>query len=237
MRRATTIAVTISLFGFGACLFDPEDAEGLVCDFDDECGPELDCIDRLCRKPGDVEGPTTFSGGDPSGSTTAPADGGGEGPTPPGDDGESCDYTNDGVCDEPNICPEGTDFNDCVGGTSGGDSCSPPCPFGQTCIGGSCFDDSPTTCGTNVSSANPTCDACAHANCCDEVQACYGDETVTVETLCLQLNNCIVEYCTSFTTFEELQSCVNSSCSGSASQLNTWVDYNNCLFNACASQC
>jgi hypothetical protein len=240
MRRALTLATTIALFGFGACLFDPEDAEGLICNFDDECGPELDCIDRLCRKPGDVAGPETMSGGDPSGGATAPGEGGEDGPTPPDDGGgggASCPYTNDGECDEPegtNLCAPGTDVNDCAGG---GDGCNPSCSAGQTCIAGTCVGDSPSTCGTNVSSTNATCDACAHANCCDELQACFGDETVVSETVCLQLNNCIASFCNSATTLEELQSCVNSSCPGAAGQLNTWLDYNACLSEACASQC
>lgn len=114
------------------------------------------------------------------------------------------------------------------------------CDAGETCLGCICIGGAETgtsECGTNVSTMNVACDDCSHMNCCAEVQGCFGDETVMMNTPCLELNNCIAMSCTMATTIEELQTCVDAMCADFADQLQSWLAFNQCLATSCAAEC
>ena len=114
------------------------------------------------------------------------------------------------------------------------------CDAGESCLGCICIaggETGTTECGTNVSTMNVACDDCSHMNCCPEVQGCFGDETVMMNTPCLELNNCIAMSCTMATTIEELQTCVDAMCADFADQLQTWLAFNQCLATSCAAEC
>lgn len=162
-------------------------------------------------------------GGDGSGSTAAgdddaPADDGGDGTTG-GADGMMDDGADDGAV------------------------CDPPCADGEECVAGQCFgrdDDGGSTgggggmCGTNVMLTNPACDTCVKDACCDQMQACFGDETVTMPTPCLELNNCIVMNCA---MAQDLQMCINENCSDFADQVPTWGAFQQCAGMSCMTEC
>jgi len=114
------------------------------------------------------------------------------------------------------------------------------CGAGETCLGCICIggaETGTTECGTNVSTMNVACDDCSHMNCCPEVQGCFGDETVMMNTPCLELNNCIAMSCMTATTIEELQTCVDAMCADFADQLQAWLAFNQCLATSCMAQC
>jgi hypothetical protein len=76
----------------------------------------------------------------------------------------TCSYTNDGVCDEPNLCPVGTDTEDCGSGT---------CAWVND---GIC--DEPTVCPVGTDTVD--CSTCAWVNdgVCDEPTVCpVGTDT------------------------------------------------------------
>jgi hypothetical protein len=131
--------------------------------------------------------------------------------------------------------------------TSGGVTCDPPCEAGQECIGGTCFDmpgdsttgEPPAECGLAVQLQfqNPECGPCAEANCCAELQGCFGDETTMEMTECLQLNNCIAMNCMMAMSLMEVQECVDMNCMDFSASMNTWVAYQACLGMSCVAQC
>lgn len=132
--------------------------------------------------------------------------------------------------------------------TSGGVTCNPPCEAGQQCIDGQCFDmpgddtstgEPPAECGlvVQLTFPNPMCGPCAEANCCPELQGCFGDETTMEMTECLQLNNCIAMNCMTAMSLMEVQTCVDESCMDFSASLNTWVAYQACLGMNCMAQC
>jgi hypothetical protein len=131
--------------------------------------------------------------------------------------------------------------------TSGGVACDPPCDAGQQCIGGDCFDmpgDSttggpPAECGlvVQLNFPNAECGPCAEANCCPELQGCFGDETTMEMTECLQLNNCIAMECMGAMSLMDVQTCVDESCMDFSASFNTWVAYQACLGMNCMAQC
>ena len=136
--------------------------------------------------------------------------------------------------------------DDGAGGTFG-DDCSPTdeCMTDQDCGGGTCegcvcmADDggSGATCPSNVSTQNPACDSCIAENCCSQFQTCFGDASVTMETPCLQLNNCIAMNCMTAMDVQSLQECVNTSCADLAGEFNNWVGFNQCAATSCQAQC
>jgi hypothetical protein len=104
-----------------------------------------------------------------------------------------CDYTNDGVCDEPegsDVCPEGTDVNDCAG--SGGcdytndGQCDEPegsgvCPEGTDV--NDCATNQCISAGNDCSGAGDTC--CSGTTCVD-----YGSYGIACGTLCNYGSDC-----------------------------------------------
>lgn len=91
-------------------------------------------------------------------------------------------------------------------------------------------------CGTNVEQS-PECDACTHANCCPEVQACFGDETVTEDTDCLLLNNCIATMCAGAGSLMEVEQCVDMSCPELAGAFEVYLAFNGCWTGNCLEEC
>lgn len=66
--------------------------------------------------------------GDAAGGQPAPSGGGTTGSNPMTDAPRTCQYTNDGECDEGTYCPVGTDTADCQGRAPEGDDTSSPEP-------------------------------------------------------------------------------------------------------------
>jgi len=65
---------------------------------------------------------------------------------------DSCTYANDGECDEPFLCPNGSDTSDCRPGTGGG--CSDTCQYafdGECDDGGAGADTSLCLLGSDCS--------------------------------------------------------------------------------------
>jgi hypothetical protein len=95
-----------------------------------------------------------------------------------GDD--SCDYANDGTCDEPTVCRVGTDATDCGAGSTpppprrAADSCEyandGACDEPTVCPAGT----DATDCGNRTPIARPGRDSCEYANdgTCDEPRVC-----------------------------------------------------------------
>lgn len=167
------------------------------------------------------------SGGDDDGSGGAGSSSGGTAADDGADDGSTA-APDDGMMDD---------------GADDAAACNPPCAAGQECIAGQCFggDEStgepPADCGTNVMFPNAMCDECAKASCCEQMQACFGDETVMEATPCFTLNNCIAMSCTMATNAMELQTCIDENCAENADQLNTWLAFQNCVGTSCMAQC
>lgn len=114
------------------------------------------------------------------------------------------------------------------------------CPGGGSCIGCLCIggeETGTTECGTNVGTMNMACDDCSHENCCAEVQGCFGDETVTENTPCLDLNNCIATNCTDAGTVEAIQACIEMNCPELAGEFNTWAAFIGCVGMNCQAEC
>jgi hypothetical protein len=129
------------------------------------------------------------------GCAASPADCGGGSPGP-----DSCQYAFDGVCDEPEYCPAGTDSTDCSGGsgTGGGgggceagwESCDGGCmPSGATCCfdgahycggGEVCCSDGCYPAGTSCGSSAGN-DSCQYAfdGMCDEPEICAAGTDAT----------------------------------------------------------
>jgi hypothetical protein len=130
--------------------------------------------------------------------------------------------------------------------TSGGVTCNPPCEAGQQCIDGACFDmpgdsttgEPPMECFTpvEIQAPNPDCAPCLQANCCDQLQGCFGDETTMGETECLQLNNCIVMECMGVQP-AEIQACIDKNCAEFSGSFNDWVAYQMCAGMNCLADC
>jgi hypothetical protein len=130
--------------------------------------------------------------------------------------------------------------------TSGGVTCNPPCEAGQQCIDGACFDmpgdsttgEPPMECFTPVmiQTPNPACAPCLEDNCCDQLQACFGDETTMGETECLQLNNCIAMECMGVAP-AEIQACIDENCADFSASLPQWIAFQQCAGMNCAADC
>ncbi len=134
------------------------------------------------------------------------------------------------------------------GDTTAGATCDPPCEAGQECIGGTCFDmpgdssssgEPPAECGlvVQLNFPNPACGPCAEANCCPELQGCFGDETTMEMTECLQLNNCIAMNCMGAASLMEVQECVDMNCMEFGASFDTWLGYQACVGMSCAAEC
>lgn len=176
------------------------------------------------------------------GMTSAPT-GGADDDGSGGDDGGDTAGTAGGDDGAGSTAAADDDMGDTASADDAPATCDPPCAADQMCVAGNCLgggDDStgePVECGTNVGTGNMACDDCSHANCCAELQACFGDETVVMATPCLELNNCIAMNCNGATTIMELQTCVDKSCAETADQLQTFLAMNQCVATSCAAQC
>ena len=97
----------------------------------------------------------------------------------------------------------------------------------------------PAMCGlvVQLNFPNPACGPCAEANCCPQLQACFGDETTMEMTECLQLNNCIAMNCAMAMTQMEFQMCVDANCSDFSASLPVWGNYQMCLGLSCQAEC
>lgn len=92
-----------------ACLFDPEDAAGLACLSQADCGPELVCVEELCVPSCPYTADAVCD--EPEGTNLC-FDGTDTIDCPP-----YCRSRDDGRCDEPQAggdCPAGTDIADCA---------------------------------------------------------------------------------------------------------------------------
>lgn len=129
--------------------------------------------------------------------------------------------------------------------TSGPVTCDPPCEADQQCVDGVCFDmdgdtstgEPPMECFTpvQIQAPNPACAPCLEANCCDELQGCFGDETTMGMTECLSLNNCIVMECAG--AGPDIQACIDENCADFAGSFNLWVAYQACAGMSCQADC
>lgn len=116
----------------GPCLEDSGCTQGLLDDFD-KCssgegggGGGGPIPVGVGATTGSVQSTSSPASSGASPSTTS----GGEGGSGPGD----CAYTNDGECDEPDLCPPGTDTADCT---------VPPTPCGAECFQDPGCDEAP----------------------------------------------------------------------------------------------
>lgn len=98
----------------------------------------------------------------------------------------SCNWINDGVCDEPDLCPVGTDTSDCDDDEVDCCAADDPCDWGGdgVCHCDGDYDWDATDCAVDN-------DSCRYArdNVCDEPQYCdYGTDTTDCE---LELECCV----------------------------------------------
>ena len=152
---------------------------GCECDADNECVPEATCWQGLCEQNGGGLCPYEFDGNCDEGNGICPPGSdphdccatqqngvceevGMGGECPYGSDAwdcgtGTCEYTNDGYCDEPDLCPPGTDSPDCCAAV--GDGICEEEGMGGNCPVGSDWLD---------------CGSCQWANdgYCDEPQLC-----------------------------------------------------------------
>jgi hypothetical protein len=73
--------------------------------------------------------------------------------------------------------------------------------------------------------ANGACTQCGHANCCGELEACFGDADCTAFNQCLVDNNCQDQACA--------QQCAQANQAG-AQLFNT---VGQCIQGSCAAEC
>lgn len=156
----------------------------------------------------------------------------------------SAETTDDPTGGSEDTTPADTGTTDPTADTGGECTAQDECIDDSMCAGGMCIGclcigggDTGAECGTNVSTMNAACDDCSHMNCCAEVQACFGDETVMAETPCLTLNNCIGSMCATAMTVQDLQTCVEANCADVAGELQTWLMFNNCVGMNCLDEC
>jgi hypothetical protein len=105
------------------------------------------------------------------------------------------------------------------GGTGPG-ACDPGVSLGQTC--------------QNITTNDPTCDACMRASCCAAVDACFGD------TNCAGLQVCVTNFCPNIIDQMQFSQCVQSNCSACVASQQTVDLFNgipNCLDANCLTQC
>jgi len=98
--------------------------------------------------------------------------------------GDSCAYANDGVCDEPGICPAGSDSTDCRGQVASRPTGADSCQYANDGVcdePGICSPGTDTAdCSGQVASRPTGADSCLYANdgVCDEPNLCpVGSDT------------------------------------------------------------
>lgn len=210
VRHSTTTRMTMLLACFALAACASEDDES-----------DTNASATISTTIGSATNDPSTATDDPTAETTAdPTDAS-------GDSGVAETGTTDPTADTGAEC---TAADECIDDSMcGGGMC-----IGCLCIGG---DTGTAECGTNVATMNPACDECTHANCCAEVQGCFGDETQMGETPCLQLNNCIATSCTTAMTLEDLQMCIDMNCPDLAGELQNFLMFNNCAAMNCAADC
>ena len=91
-------------------------------------------------------------------------------------------------------------------GTCGGIECGPE----EQCVEDVCV---PTpTCEAPVVPSHPDCSACIARQCCEVVQACYGDGSARQPTPCADLSLCVDAMCAESETLEEFELCAFDGC-------------------------
>jgi hypothetical protein len=152
--------------------------------------------------------------------------------------------TGAGPCDPPCAADQA-----CIDGACLDTPCDPPCAADQACIDGVCFDmgatdtttgEPPPECSVAVNLDDfepPECGPCLAASCCEELQACVGDETTMVETECRLLNNCIAMNCVMVGTQRELEACANDACAAYVASWETWLAFQSCAGSSCSNEC
>lgn len=238
LKNLRQVSTGVLLAGFGAfvldgCKFDDRDLEERVeensCDFayDGNCDEP-----NLCERGTDTADCEEFGGGDGDGNAgdgdgnAGDGDGDGDGDTSGDGDGDavpsvdnSCTYAADTVCDEPEICAEGTDGTDCHGLTPGPNDCrwanDDVCDVPADCAPGSDTNDctvvDPDSCtyaldgvcdeplDCDVGTDTTDCDAAAEYDSCTFAMDGVCDEPLdcaytTDSTDCNVLNSCATAY-------------------------------------------
>ena len=91
-------------------------------------------------------------------------------------------------------------------GTCGGIECGPE----EQCVEGACVPI--PTCDAPVVPSHPDCAPCIARQCCDVVQACYGDGTAREPTSCADLRVCVDAMCAESETLEAFEACAFDGC-------------------------
>jgi hypothetical protein len=81
---------------------------------------------------------------------------------------------------------------------------------------------------TDVSTNNPSCDACIHGACCSQIESCFNDPA------CVALNQCLGSYCA---TASDLSACASQYCSQYAAGATGFNAMAQCLGASCSSAC
>ncbi len=81
---------------------------------------------------------------------------------------------------------------------------------------------------TQLSTNNPTCDACIHSSCCNEINGCLADSA------CLGLNDCLAQSCANSSN---INACAQQYCSQYFSGVNAFNAMGTCFQNNCSGSC
>ena len=103
-----------------------------------------------------------------------------------------------------------------TGGSCGGVECAE----GEACVEDACVPIRPATCDAPVVPSEPGCAACIARECCDVVQACYGDGSTTEPTACAELRVCVDLECAESETLEEFETCAVDACGATVEDLD-----------------
>lgn len=82
---------------------------------------------------------------------------------------------------------------------------------------------------TQLSTGKPGCDACAHASCCSQIDACFANPD------CLGFLNCLSKNCAS--AGANLNACAQQFCSQYANGINAYNAVSQCIGQSCAGSC
>lgn len=100
-----------------------------------------------------------------------------------------------------------------TGGSSDGGACVPGGYENATC--------------TELNTQTPACTDCVVANCCSEIDACFGD------LLCASLYNCSVQC----STASDPSQCIIDECQECVGAVNAYNAMNQCVYDHCSSSC
>ena len=82
---------------------------------------------------------------------------------------------------------------------------------------------------TQLSTGKPGCDACAHASCCSQIDACFANPD------CLGFLSCLSKNCAS--AGANLNACAQQFCSQYANGINAYNAVSQCIGQSCAGSC